>query len=86
MQLLALARTGHGFRGCLIDQRRYRFFHLNAGDRLRWLKDYPLETFEDHDHFLAMMLKYLLPATIFLPPVELSELTMVTLKQLIGRS
>ncbi len=83
MQLFALARSRPGFRGCLIDRGRYRFFHLSADGRLRWMKDYAVEAFEDHAHFLAVMLKYLLPASIFLPPVEIGEITPGTLERLL---
>jgi hypothetical protein len=67
-----------------VDHGRYRFFQLTRSGGLRWSKDYPEAAFDDHDHFLAVMLKYLLPATIFIPPAALDELNRETLERLMG--
>ena len=36
---------------------------------------YPVGDYENQDHFLAVMLKYILPATIFQSPIEIRSLT-----------
>ena len=82
MEVLALKARSGGYRGCLIDSGQYRFFILTRNGRLKRLKAYPTEDFIDHDHFLAMMLKYIKPATIFRPPVEIRALSLAELDRI----
>jgi hypothetical protein len=75
MKILALRAQSGGFRGCFIHNGKYRFFLLSKNGRVRQRMAYSVDDYENHDHFLAVMLKYILPATIFRDPVEIKSLT-----------
>ena len=83
MKILALRAQSGGYRGCLIHEGEYRFFTLSRNGRLRQLMSYPVKDYHDHDHFLSIMLKYILPATIFQPPAAVEAITPVELDRIL---
>lgn len=81
MQLLTLRAYAGGFRGCLVDTRRYCFFQYRRKHGLKILKSYPKSDFIDLHHFLSMMQKFMTPSAILSPPIEISELTIPELER-----
>ena len=79
MEIIALKAHPRGFHGCLIHEESYQFFQLTRSGRFRPLKRYPIEAFEDHDHFAAIMMKYMGTTAFLLPPVPIQEITLEAL-------
>jgi hypothetical protein len=76
MEILALQSYASGYRGCLVDEHTYALFQITRKTgRIRKLKRYPRGDFTDHDHFKAMMLKFMAPTVFLQPPVPIRELT-----------
>jgi hypothetical protein len=76
MQIVALMASGRGFRGCLFDVDGYLFFQYTFKGRFKALKRYPAAEFVNHDHFAAMMMKYLIPSAFLRPPVTIQSLSL----------
>ena len=81
MHLLTLHSYASGFRGCLIDDRKYCFFQFRRKDGLKILKSYSKSDFNDLNHFVSMMQKFMTPSSVMNPPVEISELTFSELER-----
>lgn len=79
MDIIALMASGRGYRGCLFDGDGYHFFQYSRKGALRKLKRYPAAEFEDHDHFTAMMMKYMIPSAFLRPPVAIDQLNLAEL-------
>jgi hypothetical protein len=79
MEILALRAYARGYRGCLVDDREYVFFQYTRNQRVRRLKAYPRTDFTDHDHFAALMMKFMSPGAFMRPAVPISELTLAEL-------
>lgn len=79
MEIVALMASGRGYRGCLFDGAGYMFFQYTRKGLLKKLKRYPADQFDDHDHFAAMMMKYMIPSAFFRPPVRIKDLTLTEL-------
>jgi hypothetical protein len=79
MQIVALMASGRGYRGCLFDGDGYQFFQYSRKGRLRKFKRYPAAEFSDHDHFAAMMMKYMIPSAFLRPAVTIEALTLTEL-------
>ncbi len=76
MELLFLRTYGNGYRGCVIDDARYRFFQISRRKGLRFLKSYPRASFEDSAHFIAVMQKFVTPPSFLRSPIPIEELTL----------
>lgn len=76
MKIIALKAHTRGYHGCLVDGEGYMFFQLTRNGRLRKLKRYPLDEFEDDDHFIAMMAKYMHLSAFIRPPAAVDALTL----------
>ena len=79
MELLYLRTYGSGFRGCIIDDTRFRFFQVSRRKGLKFLKDYRRDDFEDTAQFIAMMQKFVTPPAFLQPPIPIEELTLENL-------
>jgi hypothetical protein len=80
MQILALRSYASGYRGCLIDETFYQFFQITRKTgQIRQLKRYRRDSFDNHDHFIAMMLKFMTPVSFLRPPVAVDGLTIAEL-------
>ncbi len=82
MELLFLRAYGSGYRGCIIDDARFRFFQISRRRGLKFLKDYRRDAFEDTAHFIAMMQKFVTPPSFLQPPVPIEELTLENLERI----
>lgn len=82
MELLFLRAYGSGYRGCIIDDTRFRFFQASRKRGIKFLKDYPRDDFEDTSQFIAMMQKFVTPPSFLQPPVPIKELTLESLDRL----
>jgi hypothetical protein len=83
MKILALQSYSSGYRGCLIDETSYTLFQITRKTgRVRKLKHYPQNDFIDHDHFRAMMLKFMTPTVFLQPPLPVSDLTIPELDRI----
>ena len=76
MEIIALMAAGRGYRGCLFDGDSYQFFQYSRKGLLKKRKRYPAEEFSDHDHFAAMMMKYMIPSAFLQPPAAIEDLTL----------
>jgi hypothetical protein len=79
MEILALRGYARGYRGCIVDEREYVFFQYTRNGRVRQLKTYPRSDFSDHDHFAALMMKFMSPGAFMRPPVPIADLTLAEL-------
>jgi len=79
MEILALKAYARGYRGCLVDDREYTFFQYTRNGRVRRLKAYPRGDFTNHDHFAALMMKFMSPGAFMRPAVPIAELTLAEL-------
>lgn len=79
MEIVALMASGRGYRGCLFDGDGYLFFQYSRKGMLKKLKRYPADEFSDHDHFAAMMMKYMIPSAFLQPPAAIDQLTLAEL-------
>lgn len=79
MEIVALMTAGRGYRGCLFDGEGYQFFQYSRKGLLKKRKRYPADEFSDHDHFAAMMMKYMIPSAFLQPPVAIEALTLTEL-------
>lgn len=76
MKIVALKAHGRGYHGVLLDDDGYMFFQFSRNGRLRKLKRYPLDDFEDPEHFTAMMAKYMHLSAFIRPPADIDDLTL----------
>ena len=81
MEPLFLRAYGGGYRGCIIDDTRFRFFQVSRRRGLKFLKDYRRDAFEDTAQFIAMMQKFVTPPSFLQPPVPIEELTLENLER-----
>jgi hypothetical protein len=79
MEILALKGYARGYRGCLVDDREYTFFQYTRNGRVRRLKSYPRGEFASHEHFAALMMKFMSPGAFMRPPVPIDDLTLAEL-------
>ncbi len=82
MELLYLRAYGSGYRGCIIDDTRFRFFQVSRRRGLKFLKDYPRDAFEDTAQFIAMMQKFVTPPHFLQPPIPVEDLTVECLARI----
>jgi hypothetical protein len=82
MQLITLHSYPGGFRGCVVDTRRYCFFQYRRKSGFKILKSYPKTDFVDLHHFLSMMQKFMTPSSIIFPPVEIEDLSLEALERM----
>jgi hypothetical protein len=82
MQLLTLQSYPAGFRGCLIDERKYCFFQFRRKDGLKILKSYSKSEFTDLNHFVSMMQKFMTPSAVIRPPIDISDFTFAELERI----
>lgn len=85
MEILALRGYARGYRGCLVDDAEYLFFQYTRNGRFRRLKAYPRGDFSNHDHFAALMMKFMSPGAFFKPPVPIDALTLAELDRVNAR-
>lgn len=73
MHLIGYKAYLKGYIGCLADTHRYVYF-LFAKQRFREITTYPKEDFQNHQHFVAFLHKFV-PLHFFLRcPVPLASL------------
>ena len=82
MELLLLRAYGSGYRGCIIDDTRFRFFQVSRRRGIKYLKDYQRDAFDDTAQFIAMMQKFVTPPSFLQPSVPIEELTMESLDRI----
>ena len=82
LKLLFLRAYGSGYRGCVIDGTRFRFFQVGRRKGLKYLKEYSREAFEDTAQFIAMMQKFVTPPAFLQPPIPIDDLTLETLDRI----
>lgn len=75
MAILTLRAQNGGYRGCVIEEGHYLFFQLSRKNQVKRLGRYPQQEFCDPPHFLAIMLKNILPTRVYLPPAPISALS-----------
>ncbi len=73
MKVIALKKYGHGYSGFFETEDRYSFFHFSNG-RHKALQQYLKSDFENYDHFVDVIRKFV-RSTFFLKcPVTISVL------------
>ncbi len=75
MELLVLKAYASGYRGCALDDRQYFFFQYSRKKGLKILQRYLRSDFEDLEHFIGVMAKFLSLSAFILPPLPISGLT-----------
>ena len=85
MELIYLKAYGSGYRGCAVQpDGDYLFFQCSPRKGLKRLKRYPKSDFDDLEHFMAMMQKFISPPSFLRPPLVIAELTMDELNRAHG--
>jgi len=85
MNVIALTKYSHGYTGFLELEDRYVFFQC-AGERHKFLQQYLKSDYENHDHFIEFIRKFV-HATFFLNrPVRIRELTKEELDRVYAES
>ncbi len=74
MEILVLKRYSSGYRGCVIDSRYYSFFQFSAKKGLKILHRYPQSDFENIEHFVGVMAKFLSLSAFILPPITIADI------------
>ncbi len=64
-----------GYRGCAIDDQQYFFFQYSRQKGLKILQSYQRSDFENLEHFIGVMAKFLSLSAFILPPLPVSGLT-----------
>ena len=85
MKLIYLKSYGSGYRGCaVLPDGDYLFFQCSPRKGLKQLKRYPASDFDDLEHFMAMMQKFITPPSFLKPPLAIASLTMEELDRVHG--
>ena len=85
MELIYLKSYGSGYRGCAVmPDGDYLFFQRSPRKGLKHLKRYPGSDFDDLEHFMAMMQKFITPPSFLKPPLVVEDLTMEELHRAYG--
>jgi hypothetical protein len=82
MEIIYLRAYGSGYRGCVARPGDYLFFQYGRRKGLKALKRYPKTDFEDLEHFMAMMQKFISPPAFLVPPVPIAALTLEELDRI----
>ncbi len=75
MEILVLKSYASGYRGCVLDDREYLFFQYSRKRGLKILQRYRRSEFENLEHFIGVMAKFLSLSAFILPPQPISGLT-----------
>lgn len=76
MEIIALKAHTRGYHGCVVEADDYVFFQLSRKGKLRRLKAYARDDFDDHEQFQFMMMKYMTPSAFLNPPVPIAAITL----------
>jgi hypothetical protein len=74
LKIIGLKKYAHGFTGCIETPDRYEFFHFARG-KYKMLQQYLKADFEDRDHFIDVLRKFVHAGFFKQLPVAVSRIS-----------
>ena len=83
VHVIGLQKYAHGFTGCVETPDHYEFFHFGRGS-YKVVRQYPKLDFEDRDHFIETMRKFVRAGFFQSPSAAVSGISADELEQMLS--
>lgn len=82
MRLIGLKKYRAGFTGFIEGRKHYVYFNYSKKRGYKKLIELNKESFEDHDHFISVMAKFVSMACFFKHPVQIHAMSLDELSKI----